>query len=212
MPIKTWDEMKAVMRRRFVPSHYYKDLYQNLQSLTQGSKSIEDYHKEMEITIIKANVEEDRETTMARFLNGLNCEIANVVELQHYVELEDMVHMAMKVERQLKKKNSLKQSQHSGSSSSWKMNWKKHDKVVSTSKSEPPKGKDEVPNKSKSKFESQTHNHDIKFFQCLGTRHIASQCPNKRTMIFHDNGEMETESDNDDDQMPPLEDASDDII
>jgi len=32
---------------------------------------------------------------MARFLNGLNKEIANVVELQHYIELEDMVHMAM---------------------------------------------------------------------------------------------------------------------
>jgi hypothetical protein len=36
---------------------------------------------------------------MARFLNGLNWDIANVVELQHYVELEDMVHMATKVER-----------------------------------------------------------------------------------------------------------------
>jgi len=31
---------------------------------------------------------------MARFLNGLNRDITNVVDLQHYVELEDMVHMA----------------------------------------------------------------------------------------------------------------------
>ena len=57
----------------------------------------------MEIAMIRANVVEDREATMARFLNGLNQDIANVVELQHYVELEDMVHMAMKVERQLRK-------------------------------------------------------------------------------------------------------------
>ena len=62
------------------------------------------YHKEMEIAMIWTNVEEDREATMARFLNGLNWDIANVVELQHYVELEDMVHMAIKVERQLKRK------------------------------------------------------------------------------------------------------------
>jgi hypothetical protein len=40
---------------------------------------------------------------MARFINGLNRDIANVVELQHYVELEDIVHMATKVERQLRK-------------------------------------------------------------------------------------------------------------
>ena len=65
---------------------------------------MDDYHKEMEIAMIQANVEEDREATMARFLNGLNRDIANVVELQHYVELEDMVHMAIKVERQLKRK------------------------------------------------------------------------------------------------------------
>ena len=39
---------------------------------------------------------------MAQFTCGLNREIANVVELHHYIELEDAVHMAMKVERQLK--------------------------------------------------------------------------------------------------------------
>ena len=37
-PIATWEEMKAVMRKRFVPSHYYRGLYQKLQSLTQGTQ------------------------------------------------------------------------------------------------------------------------------------------------------------------------------
>ena len=41
---------------------------------------------------------------MARFFAGLNREVANIVELQHYVELEDKVHMAMKMERQLKQR------------------------------------------------------------------------------------------------------------
>ena len=64
-PIETWDEMKSLMRKRFVPNHYYRDLYQKLQRLTQGSRSVEDYYKEMEIAMIRANVEEDREATMA---------------------------------------------------------------------------------------------------------------------------------------------------
>ena len=59
---------------------------------------MDEYYKEMEVAMIWANVEEDREITMVRFLNGLNRDIDNVVELQHYVELEDMVHMATKVE------------------------------------------------------------------------------------------------------------------
>ncbi|WOK94284.1 hypothetical protein Cni_G02986 [Canna indica] len=79
------------MRKHFVPSYYYRDQHQKLQRLYQGTKSVEDYHKEMEMTMIKANIVEDRETTMARFFYGLNREIADVVELQHYVELEDMV-------------------------------------------------------------------------------------------------------------------------
>jgi len=49
------------------------------------------------------SVIEDREAPMARFLNGLNRDIVNVVELQHCMELEDMVHMATKVGRKIKK-------------------------------------------------------------------------------------------------------------
>jgi hypothetical protein len=78
---------------------------------------VDDYYKEMEIVMIRANVEEDREATMVRVLNGLNLDIANVVELQHYVELEDMVHMAIKVERQLKRKGT-RSFQNLGSSTS----------------------------------------------------------------------------------------------
>ena len=60
------------MRKRFVPIHYYRDLYLKLQGLNQNSKSVDEYHKEMEITIIRANVVEYRVATMTRFLNGLN--------------------------------------------------------------------------------------------------------------------------------------------
>jgi hypothetical protein len=69
--------MKVLVRRRFVPNHYYRDLYLKLQGLNQGYKTVDEYHKEMEIiAMIRANVVEDREATMARFLNGLNQDIA----------------------------------------------------------------------------------------------------------------------------------------
>jgi len=67
-----------------VPNHYYRDLYLKLQGLNQGYKIVDEYHKEMEIVMIRANVVEDREATMARFLNGLNRDIVNVVEQQLY--------------------------------------------------------------------------------------------------------------------------------
>ena len=87
-----------------MPTHYYRELCQHLQEITQGNKSVEDYYKKMEAIMIRANIEEDCETTMARFLQDLNCEIANDVELQHYVEVEDMLHMAINIEKQLKRR------------------------------------------------------------------------------------------------------------
>uniref|UniRef100_A0A2N9GWQ7 CCHC-type domain-containing protein n=1 Tax=Fagus sylvatica TaxID=28930 RepID=A0A2N9GWQ7_FAGSY len=207
-PVETWGELKALMRRRFVPSHFYRDLYQKLQNLTQGSRSVEDYHKEMEVAMIRANVEEDREATMARFLSGLNRDIANVIELQHYVEIEEMVHMAMKVERQLKRKGTARYT--SVSNTTWKSKWDRNDSAEAKRKTEPPKGKDEGTS-NKPKVESQpSRNRDIKCFKCLGSGHIASQCPNRRVMIMRDNGEVMTESEDDSDGMPELVDASDD--
>ena len=58
-----------------------REVYNRLKYLYQGSKSVNKYFMEMEIAMIRTNVSEDRETTMARFLNGLNIDIANVIEL-----------------------------------------------------------------------------------------------------------------------------------
>jgi hypothetical protein len=74
----------------------------------------------MEVAMIRANVEEDREATMARFLHGLNREIADIVELQHYVELTDMVHQAIKVEEQFKRKGLARRGPPMATTSPWK--------------------------------------------------------------------------------------------
>ncbi|KAF7839264.1 uncharacterized protein G2W53_007746 [Senna tora] len=151
----------------------------------------------------RPNVQEDREATMARFLNGLNKDIADIVDLHHYVELEDMVHMAIKVEKQLKRKGFSKFN--SGASSSLKQNWKKGER---TFQQETTKGKEEASSKSKGIYDSQTsRNRDIKCFKCLGSGHISSQCPNKRVMILKDR-EVMTDDDNDG-SMPSIEDNID---
>ena len=74
------------------------------------------------------------------------------------------------------------------------------------------KGGMKSPVSTKGKTKSQTRNRDIKYFRCLGVGHIASQCPNKRTMIASVDGEVETKSEGDDDQMLLLEDVCDDDV
>lgn len=57
--IENWKD-KFSMRQMFVPSHYYRNLHLKLQSPKQGLKNAKEYFKEMETTMIHANIEEDR--------------------------------------------------------------------------------------------------------------------------------------------------------
>ena len=79
-PISTWEEMKNHLRSRFVPNHYKRDLFNNITTINQGFKSVEEYFKEMELAMIRANVQEQPEQTMARFLLGLNNPIRKITE------------------------------------------------------------------------------------------------------------------------------------
>jgi hypothetical protein len=99
--IDTWAEMKKVMRRHFVPSSYQRDLHNRLQNLRQGTKSVDDYYKEMELLLICSGVREDHHSKMARFFHGLNPEISGFVEMFPYNNLQDLVDQAMRTERKV---------------------------------------------------------------------------------------------------------------
>ena len=59
--INTWKEIKQVMRRRFVPSSYQRDLCNRLQMLKQGKRSVDEYYKEMELLLLQTGIREDPE-------------------------------------------------------------------------------------------------------------------------------------------------------
>lgn len=98
----------------------------------------------------------------------------------------------------------------SGSNSSWKPRWDNNhgDGAISKGRVEVSKGKDEGASRTTPKAESQSLR-TIKCFKCLGTGHTASQFPNKMAMILQDNGELVSESGDDYEGMPTLEEVSD---
>ena len=117
----------------------------------------------------------------------------------------------MKVERQLKRPVRVFTKQ-TDSSSSWKNKWNSNPKEESKYSSS--KGKEEKPmpktQQERGTTSTQTQrNRDIKCFKCLGSGHIASQCPNKRTMILLENGEIQSDEESDTDSILQDEEASD---
>ncbi|XP_010445897.1 PREDICTED: uncharacterized protein LOC104728640 [Camelina sativa] len=174
------------MRKRFVPVHYHKDLHQKLRHLLQGTKSMEDYFQEMESLMIKADVDETLEATMARFLAGLNRDIQDKMELQEYEGLEEMLHKAVLIEQQNKRKGFSKPS--FAPKSSYQDKGKSPTPSTSVFKTNAPARFD----KGKA-VETNNWARDIRCLKCQGLGHYANKCPNQKVMILLDNDEVESE-------------------
>ena len=84
--------MKEEMHARFVPTHYMTDLFNKLQQLKQGTRTVEEFYKEMELTMMRANIQESEKQTIARYFNGHNHPIKRIVEFQPYSTIVELVH------------------------------------------------------------------------------------------------------------------------
>ena len=93
--------MKQAMRQMFVPSQYQKDLRNRLQRLSQGTRMVDEYYKEMELLLVRPRIHEDEESKMARFLHGLDNEISDFVEMFPYNTLQDILEQAKCTERKV---------------------------------------------------------------------------------------------------------------
>ncbi|RDY06078.1 hypothetical protein CR513_09991, partial [Mucuna pruriens] len=94
----TWADLKKEFKSHFVPALYARDLYNRLQRMYQGSKSIEDYHVDIQVTLTRASVLESNKATIACFLHKLNRDIQDTMELYDYAFLDALVHQEIKVE------------------------------------------------------------------------------------------------------------------
>jgi hypothetical protein len=65
---------------------------------------MEEYVKKFELLLIRCELMEPQEQTIARFLGELRKDISNVFELKSYIFLEEFVKLATRVERQQKRR------------------------------------------------------------------------------------------------------------
>ncbi|XP_052483338.1 uncharacterized protein LOC105764312 [Gossypium raimondii] len=170
-----------------------------------GNRSVEDYFKEMEMSMMRSNIVED----------------PNIVEMQHYVELDDMVHMAIKIERQQRRKASTRGNTPFKSFSNplyTPNNARKQAPQPPLRIREPGescKSKPKPPivdnGRGKQPMVAPERSRDIQCFKCLGRGHVASQCPNRRVMLMREDGEIESDSEEDVHELPTKEDEENDL-
>jgi hypothetical protein len=68
-----------------------------------GTKSVDEYYKEMELLMIRTATREDIKAMLSQFLNGLNFAVRDYVETVYYNDLQDLVHLAERAEPQIKR-------------------------------------------------------------------------------------------------------------
>ncbi|KAK1627943.1 hypothetical protein QYE76_002258 [Lolium multiflorum] len=201
-PIDTWEEMKKEMHARFVPTHYMTDLFNKLQKLKQGTKTVEEFYKEMELTMMRANIQESEEQTIARFFNGLNYPIKRIVEFQPYSNMVELVHQASKAERQVIEdiKYSKVKTYFSSklASSTPPTTSTPHNTSVKADTSSTPSKKPTIQSRMKQTVSStasskaSTGPSSVTCFKCGTQGHKSFECKNTKVMITMENGDIET--------------------
>jgi len=99
--VVSWYDLKQCMHARFVPPPYRKEHLLKFQRLHQGHRTVDEYFKDFETTLVRLNMHDNEKSKIVKFVRGLRRQIKDFVELHEYYSLKKVVHLATKVESHL---------------------------------------------------------------------------------------------------------------
>ncbi|KAF7147941.1 hypothetical protein RHSIM_Rhsim03G0243100 [Rhododendron simsii] len=187
-PIGTWQEMKAKLREKYMPSNYHEKLCKQLIELKQNNVSAAEYMQKFDELKMRSQVTEDSSQTLARFKAGLRPDIRRELLRQPLYSLEHAFQVALDMEEYLKYPIPKKFGSQVGEIAAKGYNdasrfWPSVSKQTSANTADP-KGKNHAANKEGGK--------DNRCFKCGETGHMAYQCPKRN---LHMGMEQEAEFD-----------------
>ncbi|XP_031375447.1 uncharacterized protein LOC116189849 [Punica granatum] len=196
--IVTWEKMKRELKKKFLPASYKQDIFSRLYNFKQEELTVEKYTAEFEHLMMKCDIVEPEEQTIARYLGGLRSEIRNVVQLQPYWTFEDVCKLAIRVEKQSKEKSTHKILGRDGVSNRGSAPTSKSSSTskASSSKATPAQG-------GTSRNTSSTISKQC--FKCRGFGHIASEYPNRKIISLVEEANDEPVYDTYDDEENEVE-------
>ena len=144
---------------------------------------MEEYLAEFENLMIKGDLQDAEEQSIARYLAGLRFEISKTVQLQPYNTLQDVIKLVLKVKALIK---------YGG----FTTNQVKEGFIKNSTSRSPSGAKTTLRRQVKSevhKPQQESTSKSRQCFKCQGFGHIASECPNRRVVALVEEDEAKEE-------------------
>jgi hypothetical protein len=97
----TWEELKVVMRDRFIPPSYKRDMHNKLQRLEQDNMSTQEYYAVFRRCRICCGIVEVLKDEIVRFYGGLRREIQDIVFHKEFYSVNRLFELAILAEKEL---------------------------------------------------------------------------------------------------------------
>ncbi|XP_074319087.1 uncharacterized protein LOC141656020 [Silene latifolia] len=180
-PIRSWSKLKKKMLDKFVTKDYTQDLFIKFSNLRQDERPLETYLREFEQLTLQCEINEKPEQRIARFLEGLDKNIATKVW-----SYDDVVNLALRVEKMGKSKPTTPKPKpvfrpYTGV------------KITETPKLVSQTGEDKGKAPMFPKSNPPLTKEKIKCFQCQGYGHFRKDIPSKRALTTMEVEEWEKE-------------------
>ena len=90
--------MKNLLKQKFLPVNYSRDLRASFQYLKQGSKIVVEYSEEFITMQTRCGLNEDDDVLVDRYFNGLTLDIQHILTFKHFDNVDEIVRHAIKAE------------------------------------------------------------------------------------------------------------------
>lgn len=180
--IVSWEKLKRLLRKSFLPYNYARTLYTRFQNLRQGSRSVDDYAADFFNLLSRNSLGESEEQLVSRFIGGLRPQMQNQLLQFNPNSVSEAHQRALLFEQSTRNtpsswsSNPRTRSTPAGDSSSSTVN------NQATTSSNPPRHMEQ----NSGAFTPQTTRPlTFKCFNCGETGHRQSNCP-KRVLFGAD--------------------------
>lgn len=101
--ISTWDKLKKKMREEFLPYNYQRLMYQRLQNLRQGTRTVDEYTTDFYQLVARNELQETEDQLVSRYVGGLRLQIQDVVNMFDPVSVSAAHQRALQMEKQARR-------------------------------------------------------------------------------------------------------------